>query len=60
LLLELTQSALTFASNRNYLGGALTPVHRRAHQLKLQAYGWNVGLNGTVHENKIGADENTG
>ncbi|HEY0543958.1 MAG TPA: hypothetical protein VGC91_01075 [Pyrinomonadaceae bacterium] len=35
------------------------PIDRRAHQLTLQAYGWSVGLNGTVHENKIGADENT-
>lgn len=35
------------------------PIDRRAHQLTLQAYGWAVDINGTVHENKIGADENT-
>lgn len=35
------------------------PIDRRAHQLTLQAYGWAVGINGTVHANKIGADENT-
>ncbi|HEV7374076.1 MAG TPA: hypothetical protein VGN95_05140 [Pyrinomonadaceae bacterium] len=35
------------------------PVDRRARQLTLQAYGWDVDINGTVHENKIGADENT-
>lgn len=34
------------------------PIDRRAHQLTLQAYGWNVDINGAVHENKIGADEN--
>jgi len=34
------------------------PIDRRAHQLTLQAYGWSVDINGTVHENKIGADEN--
>jgi hypothetical protein len=34
------------------------PIDRRAHQLTLQAYGWNVDINGTVLENKIGADEN--
>lgn len=35
------------------------PIDRRAHQLTLQAYGWDVDINGTVHVNKIGADENT-
>ena len=35
------------------------PIDRRAHQLTLQAYGWAMDINGTVHENKIGADENT-
>jgi len=35
------------------------PIDRRAHQLTLQGYGWDVDINGTVHENKIGADENT-
>lgn len=35
------------------------PIDRRAHQLTLQAYGWSVDINGTVRENKIGADENT-
>jgi hypothetical protein len=35
------------------------PIDRRAHQLTLQAYGWAVDINGTVHVNKIGADENT-
>jgi hypothetical protein len=35
------------------------PVDRRARQLTLQAYGWDVDINGTVRENKIGADENT-
>ncbi|MBV9209973.1 MAG: hypothetical protein JOZ52_05060, partial [Acidobacteria bacterium] len=35
------------------------PIDRRAHQLTLQAYGWSVDINGAVHENKIGADENT-
>lgn len=34
------------------------PIDRRAHQLTLQAYGWSVDINGTVHENKIGADTN--
>jgi len=34
------------------------PIDRRAHQLTLQAYGWAVDINGTVHVNKIGADEN--
>jgi hypothetical protein len=34
------------------------PIDRRAHQLTLQAYGWSVDINGKVHENKIGADEN--
>lgn len=34
------------------------PIDRRAHQLTLQAYGWAVDLNGAVHVNKIGADEN--
>jgi hypothetical protein len=34
------------------------PIDRRAHQLTLQAYGWSIDINGTVHENKIGADEN--
>ena len=33
------------------------PIDRRAHQLTLQAYGWAVDINGTVHANKIGADE---
>jgi hypothetical protein len=33
------------------------PIDRRAHQLTLQAYGWNVDINGKVNENKIGADE---
>jgi hypothetical protein len=35
------------------------PIDRRAHQLTLQGYGWNVDINGPVYENKIGADENT-
>jgi hypothetical protein len=34
------------------------PIDRRAHQLTLQAYGWAVDINGAVHINKIGADEN--
>jgi hypothetical protein len=34
------------------------PIDRRAHQLTLQAYGWAVDINGAVHVNKIGADEN--
>ena len=34
------------------------PIDRRAHQLTLQAYGWSVDINGAVHANKIGADEN--
>jgi hypothetical protein len=33
------------------------PIDRRAHQLTLLGYGWSVDINGTVHENKIGADE---
>lgn len=36
----------------------LKPIDRRAHQLTLQFYGWDIGLNGKVHENKINADEN--
>jgi hypothetical protein len=35
------------------------PIDRRAHQLTLQAYGWNVDLNGHVNVNELGADENT-
>jgi hypothetical protein len=35
------------------------PIDRRAHQLTLQAYGWAVDINGTVHVNKIGADAKT-
>jgi hypothetical protein len=34
------------------------PIDRRAHQLTLQAYGWSIDINGSVYENKIGADEN--
>ena len=34
------------------------PIDRRAHQLTLQAFGWDVDINGKVHVNKIGADEN--
>ena len=34
------------------------PIDRRAHQLTLQAYGWDVGINGAVRVNKIGADDN--
>jgi hypothetical protein len=36
-----------------------TPIDRRAHQLTLQGYGWSIDINGPVHANKIGADENT-
>lgn len=35
------------------------PIDRRAHQLTLQGYGWSIDINGPVHANKIGADENT-
>jgi hypothetical protein len=34
------------------------PIDRRAHQLTLQFFGWNVDINGKVYENKINADEN--
>jgi hypothetical protein len=34
------------------------PIDRRAHQLTLQAYGWDIDINGPVRANKIGADEN--
>ena len=33
------------------------PIDRRAAQLALQAYGWNVNVNGTVFANTLGADE---
>jgi hypothetical protein len=34
-----------------------TPVDRRAYTLALQAYGWNVDINGPIAANYIGADE---
>lgn len=36
----------------------LKPIDRRAHQLTLQFYGWDIDINGKVHENKINANEN--
>jgi hypothetical protein len=32
-------------------------IDRRAHQLTLEAFGWSVDVNGTVHANGVGADE---
>jgi len=33
------------------------PVDRRARQLTLQLDGWDVGVNGTVHEDRLGGDK---
>jgi hypothetical protein len=33
------------------------PIDRRAHQLALQASGWNIDMNGKVFANALGADE---
>jgi hypothetical protein len=33
------------------------PIDRRAHQLALEASGWNVDMNGKVFTNELGADE---
>lgn len=33
------------------------PIDRRAAQLALQAFGWNIDMNGKVSANKLGADE---
>lgn len=34
-----------------------TSIDRRAHQLTLQCYGWNVDVNGAVFANALGGDE---
>jgi hypothetical protein len=41
--------------NLSVLG--LKPIDRRAHQLTLQFYDWDVDINGKVHKNKINAAE---
>jgi hypothetical protein len=33
------------------------PIDRRAHQLALQASGWNIDMNGKIYTNAVGADE---
>ena len=33
------------------------PIDRRAHQLALQASGWNIDMNGAVMANELGADD---
>lgn len=33
------------------------PIDRRAYTLALQLDGWDIGVNGTVHANTVGADE---
>jgi hypothetical protein len=32
------------------------PIDGRARQLTLQLDGWDIGVNGTVHRNAVGAD----